>query len=142
MGRWIARLCAVLVALVATGCSLLPAGPPVVVLPGGDGFPELPVVLEDRDGLVKAVDAGPLEERFGPMAIAGLDEDTAVVTWVGGACDSRVRLRVSAHPASIGVGLATDTHGLGCNAAGVGRSVAITFRDPIGERSLMLDPAP
>jgi hypothetical protein len=142
MGSLAVRLAAIGVLAVSTGCSLVPTAAPVVVLPGGDGFPELPVVLEDRDSLVKAVDAGPLEERFGPMAIAALDEDTAVVTWLGGACDSRVRLRVSAHPASIGAGLATDTTGLGCNAAGVGRSVAITFREPIGERSLMPDPAP
>jgi hypothetical protein len=124
------------------GCSFVSPGPVVATLPGGEGFRELPVVLSDPDGLVLTVEPGPLEPApGGGPEVDRIDADTAVVRWLGGACDTRVRLRISSHDGDLGIGLQTDDGG-SCVALGVLRAVSITFREPIGDRSIVLAAAP
>ena len=137
-GGWIG---AIAVAAVLAGCSFLSPGPIVATLPGGEGIRELPVAMTDPDGLVLRVEPGPSDAPIGEPEVDPIDADTAVVRWLGGACDTRVRLRVSSHDGDIGIGLQTDDGG-SCVALGVPRAVSITFRDPIGDRSIVLAAAP
>ena len=127
---------------VLAGCSFLSPGPIVATLPGGEGFRELPVAMTDPDGLVLDDEPGPPAAGFGgAREVDPIDADTAVVRWLGGACDTRVRLRISTHDGDLGIGLQTDDGG-SCVAAGVRRAVASTFREPIGDRARVRAAAP
>jgi hypothetical protein len=138
--RWIV---AIGTTAVLAGCSLVSPGPIVATLPGGEGFRELPVALSDPDNLVLRVAPGTLDGPFGgPAEVDVVDADTAVVRWLGGACDTRVRLRLSLHERQIGIGLHTDEPGGNCVAAGINRAVSITFQEPIADRSIVLAAAP
>src|SRR5689334_15985348 len=112
VGRRMRAIAAICLAAGLTGCSFLSPGPVVATLPGGEGFRELPVAMTDPDGLVLRVEPGPSAAGFGSEPeVDPIDADTAVVRWLGGACDTRVRLRISTHDGDLGIGLQTDDGG-------------------------------
>ena len=118
------------------GCSVL-AGAPVVTLGGAEGFPELPIHLDDPGGLVLSVRAAPRQDGIGATTVKTVDRDTVVLRWTGGACDDRAHIGVFGTAASIQLTVTTDQQlGFGCNAAGIDREVEITFREPLGSRTV------
>lgn len=134
------RLCTLAVVVLLAACSLAPASP-VVVLPGRDGVKELPIVLEDPEGIVLSVEAGEPDLVWDSDAIRQIDLDSAALIWLGGACDARARVRVALHEGTIeGHVITEEAIGLGCTAVGIPRAVAITFREPIGDRPLSFIP--
>jgi len=93
-------------------------------------------------GLV-AGDADPwrLRAHGAGRAVRPADAATVLLTWTGGACDTRVRLKATRADGTVHLGLRTDESGMECNAAGIGRAVTIWFVAGVDASSVVLDPA-
>jgi hypothetical protein len=138
MTRWAVGI-VVAVGAALVGCAFLPSGPTVLTLPGPDGTYPLPVALYDPGDLVRSVDAAEPDPTGGDLSLTAAGADSAVLQWLGGACDARSQINVLAQGDAISVAVRTDpTVGTGCVAAGIIRTVTITFREPLGDRSLEL----
>jgi hypothetical protein len=106
----------------------------------GFAFPEqggnigaLPVVLTDHTAMVVDVDAAP--DNFEPLIETGIapfpgNPNAVVVHWIGGACDSGIRMTLTGAP---GMTLAVETTRKDgpCILIGIGRAVLIQFGRPI-----------
>ena len=125
-------------AIVVMGCALLPSGPTVVTLRGPDGSYELPVALYDPAGLVSTVEAAAPDTTGPNAALTQVDADSAVLQWLGGACDRRAQINVHAQDRTISLAVRTDEAFGACPALGIPRAVTITFREPIGDRIIEL----
>ena len=135
-GRVVAVL--LVLGLSVAACGLLPSGPTVVTLRAPDGSYELPVALFDPDGLVAMVEAAEPDPAANEV-LTTVDDDTVLLQWLGGACDARSQINVHAHDDVISVAVRTDPKpGSGCIALGIPRSVTITFREPLGNRTIEL----
>lgn len=129
---------AAVVTLTLVGCVLLPSGPTVVTLRGPAGSDELPVALYDPGGLVATVEAAAPDPAGPNQSLTEVDSDSALLQWLGGACDTRAQINVHAQDRMISLAVRTDEAFGSCPAIGIPRAVTLTFREPIGDRTLEL----
>src|SRR5690349_21536205 len=92
-------------------------------------YSPLPVTLTDQTGLVTAVAQEPDAQVANEPSLAAVagDPNAAVLTWLGGACDSDAT--VLFHHLNGGYVMNVAIHekiGLGCTAVGIPRSLRIT----------------
>ena len=136
-GRAAGRLALVAVAAALVfGCSLLPTGPTVVTLRTSEGSYELPVALYDPDGLVATVVAAEPDPAGPDRSLVRVDDASATIRWLGGACDSRTQINVRLHDRTISLALRTDGSSGNCIALGIPRAVTLSFREPLGDRTI------
>jgi hypothetical protein len=105
--------------------------------PAGD-LP-LPVVLGDESGLVVGIEqgAGGTFVRRPTVEVDPADPNAFVVSWLGGLCDSDAAISFRPHEAGYSLALTINEKlGLGCPAAGVGRSVRVITSKPIPPGSI------
>lgn len=101
---------------------------------GGDGPPAMPVVLEDRTGLVREIGLPPLAGDFHfPDGVTNMPGrmDQLAVTWLSGECTDRSAIVFE--PTADGYLLAVtviDRPG-GCFLIGYGRTLAIQLTAPV-----------
>jgi len=133
-------LATLVLAAITAGCSVVFQGRTVATLPGREGVHEVPVGLDDPDGLVATVEVAEADASVTEPARAKVEQQSVVLAWLGGACDSRAVVKVTGNRETIFIVSRTDEAiGLGCVALGVPRAVAITFREPIGDRAIVLN---
>ena len=119
-------------AMAVAGCASTPVvrGPFDGLFPAfGDTAP-LPVSVDDRTGLVRAVSVVPpgmVDD--GISGVPGRD-DALHVHWLGGMCDERVRILGEPVDGGLSVTLDTDVVGA-CLLAGIGRSLMLEFTEPV-----------
>jgi endonuclease/exonuclease/phosphatase (EEP) superfamily protein YafD len=94
----------------------------------------LPVAIEDRTGLLTAVEPTLLGDSMTPVRRHPDRPNTLVVSWVGGVCDERVQVAVV--PVGPAVHVAVKSHPNCALLAGVERSLALEFQLPL-DPSLM-----
>ena len=117
-------------------------------LTGGESFSSIGVELRDATALVTAIEAGapPGPEDFdlrpgGAVENAPGQASVLVVRWLGGACDDRAELVLA--PASDGYDLSLKTVGkfvLGCNAAGIARTVNVILSRDVDASTVSINP--
>lgn len=120
--------------LILTGCTLLAGRSFELTLPApGELGDPLPVILTDATGMVVGVEEpGLMAFDPGSKAVLLPGEHNAVyVSWIGGLCDERVRLRLEDRQGALWLVGATERAPEGCRAAGVGRAIVIRFTLPI-----------
>ena len=132
MSRWLTLV--VLVAAIAVGCDATSQGSEgrvlTTVLPGFSGIPPLPVVVDDRTGMVVGVAEGRGEatQPDGAGDVPGLPNAVAV-RWLGGTCDHRVVIAVS-RPVRWLIDVRTD-RASSCTLAGISRAIVLAMTSPI-----------
>ncbi len=151
MRRLIAGLLVVVVvavAFVVMSGGLDPQPDFSVRLPGGESHSSIGVELRDATGLVTAMERGtpPGPEDFdiragGTVENAPGRASVLVVRWLGGACEDRTELVLA--PASVGYTLSLTTVGklvLGCNAAGIARTVNLILARDVEATTVSIVP--
>jgi hypothetical protein len=94
----------------------------------------LPVTLTDQTGLVTAIAPEPDAQVQNEPMLQAVDGEpmSAVLTWLGGACDADTTVLV--HRLDGGLVMNVAIHGklgLGCVALGVPRAIRITTSEPL-----------
>jgi hypothetical protein len=134
-----------LIASIVIGCGLAPPHQLDLLVPADGRVPALPITILDPGGLVRAVAIGgpadipPFDGDVGVTPLPG-SSTSAVVSWIGGACDTRTTMSVSLRGSTIVIALVTDTRGGACILVGLIRKVTIDFAEPIGARTFELMP--
>jgi hypothetical protein len=134
-----------LIASIAIGCGLAPQHRLDLVFPADGPEQALPVTILDPGGLVRAVavgapaDIGGFGGEVGVTPLPG-SSTSAVVSWIGGACDTRTTMSLSLRGSTIVIALATETRGGACSLVGLIRKVTIDFAEQIGARTFELVP--
>jgi hypothetical protein len=112
------------------GC-LLPARLFSVNVSGDGIVNDLPVTVEDRTDLVRAVGpALPGQFNLENGVRVGADPSQLVVTWLGGTCDYRTHLLFERLEDGYLVSERTDS-ATSCNAAGFVRTVTMELSAPV-----------
>lgn len=134
----------VLSVAVAAGC-VLPSRQFMARFPSNGSLEALPVVLEDRAGLVESISIGPpgpMEIHDGEVA-ATADPTILVVTWLGGACDREThlileRIEGGRYP----IVEETPMTGGACILLGVTRTVTLKLSEPLDATTVTLESRP
>jgi hypothetical protein len=114
------------------GACLLPASQLTTVVPGQGVVNDLPVTLEDRTGLVRALGpAQPGQFNIRDGVKAGDDPSQLVVTWLGGSCDQATHLTFEARGDRYAVVERTDRAAGLCDAGAAVRTVTFGLTGPI-----------
>ena len=113
---------------------------------GGRGVAAIPITLDDRSGLVIA-----LEQSFGqlvlgtpisPVSNEPGHPDRLHVLWAGGACDTAVAMDLAGEPTLLRLTIRATRPAPGCRPNDVGREVVVTFSRPISAASVRVTLAP
>jgi hypothetical protein len=139
------RSVATLVLSVAVAGCVLPPRQFTARFPG-DGFLEaLPVVLEDRTGLVESISIGPpapMEIHVGEVAAAA-DPTMLVAAWLGGACDRKAHLIFERlEDSRYRIAQETSTTDGACILLGVERTVTLRLSEPLDATAVTLESRP
>jgi len=132
MARWLALL--VLLAVIGVACEATSQATEgrvlTTVFPGFNRLAPLPVVVDDRTGMVVgvAVAGGEATQPDGPDFVPGLPNAVAI-RWLGGTCDHRVVIVVS-RPGRWLVDVRTD-RASSCTLAGISRAIVLAMTSPI-----------
>ena len=127
-----------LVAVILGACGLAPSRQLDLLIPASGSVPQLPITLVDPGALVRAAAVG------GPDAGNQLDggvfpvpdsSTAAVVTWLGGACDTRTVVSLGLRGQTIVVAVTTETRSGACILVGLTRRITLDFVDPIESRT-------
>ena len=97
--------------------------------PGREHIAPLPVVLDDRTGLVAGMALSTPTIEDGVTNPAG-DERSLLVSWLGGACDHRVWMLFERADSGFRLAMRTE-RATGCILMGIGRAVLLPLRWPV-----------
>lgn len=142
--RW---LLLVSLAAAVAGCSepSLPQRVLDVVIAQPVDAEALPVRVIDTTGLLAQVPTSPaiLELDFdgrGAAANPPGQPNVLAYHWIGGACDERAELLIRiGGERRLRLELTTFTTGEGCDAIGIGRSLTLTFAQPVEDDEVRLE---
>ena len=121
--------------LVLAGCV---AGPPrthSITFPALEDVAALPVVLDDRTGLVQRLEVGPAElpglvDDDGAIGLPG-NPMAVAVRWLGGVCDKQANLSLEDRQGTLWLSITTDRDFGGCRLAGIFRPLILHFATPV-----------
>ena len=133
--RIVTMALAALTAALVAGCSLLPPPAGIQGTIPGDDWPDLPVTVVDRAGIVGSIAPGsggiePDVSLTGAVsAIPGRD-DAVMLTWLGGECDDRSVITIDPVGTRYRVSIESPSTALGCSAVGIIRRLVLTLNRP------------
>lgn len=141
LGRRQAPLALVLVAMLMVACeSRVEVEQRFdVVFPAQGDISALPVTVIDATGGVEEVvirDGRAVIERDGTVVVDPASPDTVFVTWIGGMCDRATGIHVAGGIEGLRFTEQTDSGQRGCFLAGIIRSLAVRFREPVERATL------
>jgi hypothetical protein len=151
MGRAAPARAVLVLAVMALAGHACGPGPRPTTDPGGlivafeatESSGRLVVRLADHTGLAWSMTPGPLAAATGEGHWAALNPDDSpsalLVWWVGGACDTEVRLSLDAIDSGYGLTIRSTTSGLGCTAVGILRIVRIDLSQPVDAASVTVN---
>jgi hypothetical protein len=106
-----------------------------LTFPGQGDLAQLPVVLDDRTGLVVRIEPGPgdvpgLVDDDAAIGLPG-DPTAVVVRWLGGMCDKQANLTLEDRQGTLWLSVRTDRDFGGCRLAGISRPITLYFATPV-----------